>query len=584
MPTKLSPPKRLFHLPIVMDVIRRMKLIGIIDKVVKEDPRSIVSTGDCIGVMLCAIFSGAHDLYRVRERLDRYDMKTIMRNQKFDIERFPEERLAKALDDIWRAGPDKLITSIAVQLIESFSIKTDFFHFDTTSLTCYGAYEVEDDLQTLSGDMPPKVTYGHSKDRRPDLKQILYGMMVSSDGGVPVFGQVLDGNQSDNISTAAFFARVRSLVEDPRKVACVADSKGWCGRVLSLILDQDMRLLSRLPRNHGVHHTIMSMKWEPTDRIEIQNKRHKHEPPEIYEFFGCDIDENFSIPEIGEDGKEITKRSLTVPARAVRVFSSALLKRKISTLGRIRRREERQAKAFIRDHQKRAYACDDDAKRAATRDRREARYITIDLHASIQHHDGTYRKGRGRPPKNKEPGINVPHWRVVYSTSPVAEEVSKDRLKETSSFIIIRNRQKGWNISDAEMIMKYKGQYHNEHGFSWMKSRAVMNPVFLKTPHRIASLGFLYCIGLMIWTIIQRTIRHELIKKKQLLPHHNRRMTNNITTRFILELFQEVHSQILTHSNGSHEVFIHGITKYNARACRCLGSKLSIFKPVFGTN
>src|SRR5580698_6037716 len=119
MPTKLSPPKRLFHLPVVMDVIRRMKLIGIIDKVVKEDPRSIVSTGDCIGVMLCAIFSGAHDLYRVRERLDRYDMKTIMRNPKFDIERFPEERLAKALDDIWHAGPDKLITSIAVQLIES---------------------------------------------------------------------------------------------------------------------------------------------------------------------------------------------------------------------------------------------------------------------------------------------------------------------------------------------------------------------------------------------------------------------------------------------------------------------------------
>ena len=582
MSVRLSQPKRLFHLPLLMDVVKRMKLLDIINTVVKDDPRSIVSTSDCIAVMLCAIFSGAHDLYRVRERLDRFDMKTIMRNTLFNIDHFTEERFAKALDDIWRIGPDRLITAVAVQLIEAFQLNVEYFHFDTTSLTCYGAYMVEDDLQTLAGDMPPKVTYGHSKDKRPDLKQILYGMMISSDGGVPVFGQVLDGNQSDNISTALFFSRVRSLVEDPRKVVCVADSKGWCGRVLSLIHDQGMRLLSRLPRNHGVHGSIMSMEWKPTDRIEITNKRRKLDPPEIYEFFGCDIEETFKISDINKDGKETNSRELTVPARAVRVFSSALLKRKLSTLARIRRRELRQVKNFIRDRQKRAYACDDDARRAATRDRRETRYFTLNLHASVRHHDGTYRRGRGRPPKNKEPGITVPHWRIVYSTSPVDDVVSKERLWETASFVIIRNRQKGWDISDAEMIMRYKGQYYNEHGFSWMKSGAAMNPVFLKTPHRIASLGFLYCVGLMIWTIIQRTVRNGLHKNEQTLPHYDRRKTSNITTRFIFELFQEVQSQVLTHADGRREVFVHGINKHNSRACRCLGTKMSVFRPILG--
>jgi len=565
-----------------MDVIRRMKLLDIIKKMVKDDPRSIVDTSDCVAVMLCAIFSGSHDLYRVRERLSRFDMMTIMQNNQFNIENFPEERLAKALDDIWEIGPDRLITAIAVQLIEAFSIETDYFHFDTTSLTCYGAFEIEDDLQTLAGDMPPKVTYGHSKDRRPDLKQILYGMMVSSDGGVPVFGQILDGNQSDNISTALFFARVRSLVEDPRKVACVADSKGWCGRVLALIQDQGMRLLSRLPRNHGVHRSIMTMEWKPIDRIEIPNKRRKDDPPEIYEFFGSDIEETFTVLEVGKDGKETNTRILTVPARAVRVFSSALLKRKLSTLTRIRKRELRQAKVFMRDRQKRAFACDEDAKRAAIRDRREARYITLDLHASVVHHDGVYRRSRGRPPKNKEPGISVPHWRIVYHTTDVDENISKDRLHDSASFVIIRNRQKGWNISDKEMIMRYKGQYHNEHGFSWLKSGAVMNPVFLKTPHRIGSLGFLYCVGLMIWTIIQRTVRKGLQKTGQMLPHYNRRMTSNITTRFIFELFQEIQSQILTHADGRRELFVHGITNHNSRACRCIGTKLSVFRPVSG--
>ena len=133
MSTNLSQPKRLFHLPVIMDVIRRMKLLDIIKKMVKDDPRSIVDTSDCVAVMLCAIFSGAHDLYRVRERLSRFDMMTIMQNNQFNIENFPEERLAKALDDIWEIGPDRLITAIAVQLIEAFSIETDYFHFFYTT-------------------------------------------------------------------------------------------------------------------------------------------------------------------------------------------------------------------------------------------------------------------------------------------------------------------------------------------------------------------------------------------------------------------------------------------------------------------
>jgi hypothetical protein len=64
-----------------------------------------------------------------------------------------------------------------------------------------------------------------------DLKQVMYGTLLTRDGGVPLFGQALDGNAGDNHSAAAFFQRIRSLVEDPRSVCCVADSKGWCSEV-----------------------------------------------------------------------------------------------------------------------------------------------------------------------------------------------------------------------------------------------------------------------------------------------------------------------------------------------------------------
>ena len=122
------------------------------------------------------------DLWRVRERMARYDMKTIMGDPLFDINEFTEERLAKAMDDLQRFNLDKLMTSVALQAIEQFHLQTDFFTFDTTSLSFYGAYENEE-FGSITIDMPPappRVTFGHAKNHRSDLKQILYGTLMTA--------------------------------------------------------------------------------------------------------------------------------------------------------------------------------------------------------------------------------------------------------------------------------------------------------------------------------------------------------------------------------------------------------------------
>ena len=222
-------PQRLCHLPLVMDVMRRTGLPNIIDAAVRDDRRSKVSTSDCVSVIMCAVFMGHHDLWRMSDRLGPYDMATIMRDPGFRLAEFPEERLAKALDDLYRAGLEKLMTALALQAIEQFRIGTDFLHFDTTSLSFYGAHEREDFGSMSDGISPPPplIVHGYSKDHRPDLKQIMFGSLVSADGGVPLFGKALDGNGSDTAAAAEFFAKVRTLVRDPREVCCVADSKGW---------------------------------------------------------------------------------------------------------------------------------------------------------------------------------------------------------------------------------------------------------------------------------------------------------------------------------------------------------------------
>ncbi len=71
---KIEVPRRLCHLPLVMDVLRRSKVLEVIDHAIGQHPLSAVSTGECVGVILAGVFVGAHSLWRIRDRLAPYDM------------------------------------------------------------------------------------------------------------------------------------------------------------------------------------------------------------------------------------------------------------------------------------------------------------------------------------------------------------------------------------------------------------------------------------------------------------------------------------------------------------------------------
>ncbi len=545
MDIEIDVPQRLCHLPAVLDVLRRSGVLNVIDHAVRDDRRCKVSTSDCVSVIMCGVFLGHHDLWRMSDRLGPYDMSTIMQDRGFNLAEFTEERLAKALDDLYDADLDRLMTGIALQTIQQFRLGTEFLHFDTTSLSFFGAYESEDFGSMSDGSgHPPLVTYGYSKDHRPDLKQIMFGSLVTRDGGVPLYGKALDGNRSDSESAAEFFQRVRALVRDPTEVCCVADSKGWCGPVLALVQREGLRLLSRLPRHHRLHRDIMSAACPTVERVERPARKGQKEP-DIYEIAGFDVEEVLTV-EIrpSEPEGKPQRQQLRVPARAVRVFSSALFRQKLGTLQRTRISEAKLVQRQMAEWHAVAYACVEDAERAAQRHMAEAHFTTIDVVATVQEVVGPFRRGRGRPRKQPEQGLETErHYRVNYTTVPVAESGVKDRLRQSATFIQIRTRNPGWQITDADMIDNYRNQYLCEHSFAWLKSGSGpkgINPIYLETPKRIAALCFLYLIGLMVWTLIQRTVRMNLVKWKTGLPYHRNKPSSKITTRFFFELFPKL--------------------------------------------
>ena len=54
---------------------------------------------------------------------------------------------------------------------------------------------------------------GHSKERAPDLKQLVYGICVKADGAVPVHFKAYPGNHGIYFET---WKRLRTLLQHPR--------------------------------------------------------------------------------------------------------------------------------------------------------------------------------------------------------------------------------------------------------------------------------------------------------------------------------------------------------------------------------
>ena len=93
-------------------------------------------------------------------------------------------------------------------------------------------------------------------------------------------------------------------------------------------------------------------------------------------------------------------------------------------------------------------------------------------------------------------------------------------------------------------------------------------------------MGFLYCIGLMVWNLIQRTVRAHLVATNTGLPYHRNKPSANITTRFLFELFPKVQTIVITTDSGRSEKRTLGIDAWQQAAIQALGTSKDAFKPV----
>ncbi len=114
-----------------------------------------------------------------------------------DVAWLNDDRIGRALQKLFEADRASLLTELIVGVVGEFGVDTSELHNDSTSVSVHGAYRSADG--TPRGGKPTAaVTFGHSKDHRPDLKQLVWILTVSADGAVPMAYRLADGNTSDD--------------------------------------------------------------------------------------------------------------------------------------------------------------------------------------------------------------------------------------------------------------------------------------------------------------------------------------------------------------------------------------------------
>jgi transposase len=211
------------HLPLVLGVLRRLEVAAIVDRLLPSHPAHVRSSGQGVEALVLAILDGDHALYKVGQRLEERGMLSLLQPG-LTRASLHDYRLGHILDARFAANLHKVFSAVALKALEVYAMSTPWLHQDTTTIALYGAYK--DEPQTLRA---PRPAYGHSKDGRNDLKQVLLSLGVSGDGGLPVRVGLRDGNRSDSVETPLAIEECLALgLEGVRGI--VADSKAYSRR------------------------------------------------------------------------------------------------------------------------------------------------------------------------------------------------------------------------------------------------------------------------------------------------------------------------------------------------------------------
>ncbi len=488
------------------------------------DERVKLTPGVRIKALLINILTDRRSLYRIKEFYEQRDLEVLF-GPGVSAEDFNDDALGRALDWLSEIGIDTLYPQLAAAVLREIGdlpLAGDWLgvHADTTSVSVTGQYEPseEDDEDTL------RLARGYSKDKRPDLKQFLFGLATIK--GLPVHGTVEDGNLADPKWNGQLIPKLREALAEAvpqHKPIYIADAAAVNEDNLRAFDEQRVSFISRLPSTYKLCEYVKEAAW------------HK---PDAWQDIGVlaeDADgSSYRLQAFRRELHGRTYRFLVVHSTSL----EALKRRKWDDV------VAREYAKWSKDAQRAgrtAFACRKDAERAAEAFEKAHRSGLHTVQTAIaEESQAAKRTGRGRPPKEAPAPPSQTVYRLHLTIVAPSAEAQAHFLHQEASFVLLTDIRDDQRLPDAQVLRLYKEQHEVEGRFRFLKSPYFVGPVYLHTPRRVEAFAYVMLLALLLYSAFEHVIRTKMKHEQEPLILPGDRKSWKPTGSSVMDLFEAV--------------------------------------------
>ncbi len=504
---------------IIRHYLERMNFRGIVRDCLGGGLHQGLDHAEVLSVLVQNILVSRGPMYRIKEWAQRIEPDALGLTAA-QVDGLNDDRLVRSLDALVSERGRSVFFRLALRVIKDFEIQAPRVHFDTTTVTLFGQY--------ASSQAEPRIAHGYNKDHRPDLKQLVFGLNVTSDGAVPLLHHVFGGNRTDDSVHVRNVDELRTLL-GRQDFIYVADSKLCTKENMAHLADHGGRFVTILPRTRKedivfrkqLREGATPVRWRKIHQGASQ--RRSDEPPDIF----CSTDVG---PDVTTEGYRLIwirssqKARIDAQAREDHVRGAEIdLKAMAPKIGARRLRTPAAVQARVK-------------KILAEHHVAGLLEVTVSTVTEVSHH--YLRSGRPRPgDPMRAVRVKRLQLHVTRNTPVLRAEARTDGV-----FPLVTNLQGRAKRSKREVLEIYKYQPYIEKRFSLTKSEYGIAPIFLKKPRRVVALLHVYFVAIMLSALLERQVRSAMrrknIDKVSILPEG--RASATPTTPRILENFADV--------------------------------------------
>lgn len=525
--------ERLDHLGLIASVINDLGLVSLIDARLKPDEQEGITPGEALKGMILNGLGFANRPLSLTPQFFAHKPLDLLFRPGVDASMFNRFKLGRTLDEVNTYGSDLLFSELALAVCQQEAIDQRFNHLDTTSFALTGDYVPESDQQAIA------ITYGYSKDHRPDLKQAVLELMVSQDGGVPLVSKTWDGNASDS---QVFQERAKALLStfehSPTPRYLVADSKLYSEENAKQL--GKLGFITRIPGTLKLVSQVISQvlredTWQPIDDT---TRYHR-----------------LDLCHYG------------MAQRWLVVRSEAAMQRAENSVSQAQKRELEAIQKQLFHLQAKRFESPQSAQAALAARSGSWRYHDVATTELIEHKRYA---GKGRP-SAKTP-IKAIEWQICAEVCPDAEALWR-HTQHKGCFVLGTNIEAD-DLSDEEVIAAYKAQSQVEGGFRFLKDPLFfVSSLFVKKPSRIQGLLMVMTLALLVYSVAQRRLRQELARQNESLPNQINQPTQRPTLRWVFQLLEGINRVRLIVQDQVHDL-IEGLNEVQIKILRLFGQEV----------